>query len=86
MQKTKKIAISVDLPSAMVMALAKAGKLCRVPGHCTRQRFFLKKSKKIFAECQAGEALGKELFKKIKKWLCRVRAAVALGKEFFKKK
>ena len=45
--------------------------------------FFLKKKQKIFAECQAGEALGKELFKKIKKWLCRVRAAVALGKEFF---
>ena len=69
----------------MVMALGKAGKLCRVPGHCTRQRFFFKKQK-IFAECQAGEALGKELFKKIKKWLCRVRAAVALGKEFFFKK
>ena len=61
MQKTKKITISVDLPSAMVMALGKAGKLCRVPGHCTRQRFF-KKKQKIFAECQAGEALGKELF------------------------
>jgi len=47
MQKAKKIAISVDLPSAMVMALGKAGKLCRVPGHCTRQRFFLKKAKNL---------------------------------------
>ena len=67
----------------MVMTLGKAGKLCRVPGHCTWQRFFFKKKQKIFAECQAREALGKEFFKKIKKWLCRVRAAVALGKEFF---
>ena len=68
MQKTKtKIAILVDLPSAMVMALGKAGKLCRVPGHCTRQRFFFKKKQKIFAECQAGEALGKEFLKKNKK-------------------
>ena len=70
-KKQKKIAVSVDLPSAMVMALGKAEKLCRVPGHCTRQRFFFKKQK-IFAECQAEEALGKELFKKNKKCLCRV--------------
>ena len=64
MQKTKKIAILVDLPSAMVMALGKAGKLCRVPGHCTRQIFFFKKKQKIFAECLAAAALGKEFLKK----------------------
>ena len=39
-KKQKKIAVLIDLPSAMVMTLGKAGKLCRVPGHCTRQRFF----------------------------------------------
>ena len=39
----------------------------------------------IFTECQAREALSKELFKKIKKWFCRVLVGVALGKEFLKK-
>ena len=79
----KKIAVSVDLPSAMVMTLGKAGKLCRVPGHCTWQRFFFKKSKKSLPSAKLGRHSAKSFLKKLKKWLCRVRAAVALGKEFF---
>ena len=68
----------------MVMTLGKAGKLCRVLGHCTRQRFFLKQ--KIFAECQAGEALGKELFKKNKKCLCQVPCRRGTRQRVFEKK
>ena len=37
-KKQKKIAISVDLPSAMVMALDKAGKLCRAAEEVGLQR------------------------------------------------
>ena len=62
MQKTKKITVSVDLPSAMVMALGKAGKLCRVAGHCTRQRFFLKKSKKSLPSAKLGRHSAKSFF------------------------
>ena len=61
-KKQKKITILVDLPSAMVIALGKAGKLCRAPGHCTRQRF--KKKTKNLWRVPSWEALGKELFKK----------------------
>ena len=84
-KKTKKITVSVELSSAMVMALGKAGKLCRVPGHCTRQRFF-KKSKKSLPSARLGRHSAKSFFKKIKNVFAECLAAVALGKEFLKKK
>ena len=65
-KKQKKIAVSVDLPSAMVMTLGKAGKLCGVPGHCTRQRFFFLKNKKSLPSAKLGRHSAKSFFKKLK--------------------
>ena len=81
----KNFAILVDLPSAIVMALGKARKLCRVPGHCTRQRFFFKKAKNLCRVPSWEGTRQRVFFKKIKNVFAECLAAVALGKEFLKK-
>ena len=81
----KKIAVSVDLPSAMVMTLGKAGKLCRVPGHCTRQRFFFKKSKKSLPSAKLGRHSAKSFLKKIKNGFAECVPPCHSGKSFLKK-
>jgi len=82
-KKQKKITISVDLPSAMVMALGKAGKLCRVAGHCTRQRFFFKKSKKSLPSAKLGRHSAKSILKKLKNGFAECASPWHSGKSFF---
>ena len=67
------------------MANGKAGKLCRVSGHCTRQRFFLKKRKKSLPSAKLGRHSAKSFLKKIKNGFAECVPPCHSGKSFFKK-